>query len=179
MEYFDVLDEFGNKTGKTKLRNEVHKDGDYHKTVHIWIINDKGEILLQRRCKDKDSNPNMLDISSAGHLQAGDDSLNGAIREIKEELNLDINVSDLRFIKTLKKNSRPRPDFINNEFVDMYILKTNKTINEMKYQEEEISEILFIPFTKFKEMVEKKQTDLLMHTEEFDILFELYDKGEL
>ena len=61
----------------------------------------------------------MLDISSAGHLTAGDESLFGAIRELKEELN--------------------------NEFVDLYILRTTKSIDEMKYQEEEISEILFVP----------------------------------
>ena len=47
-EYFDILDENGNKTGKTKLRSEVHRDGDWHKAVHIWIINNKGDILLQR-----------------------------------------------------------------------------------------------------------------------------------
>ena len=46
-EYFDILDENGKKTGKTKLRKEVHKDGDWHKAVHVWIINDKNEILLQ------------------------------------------------------------------------------------------------------------------------------------
>ena len=48
-EYFDILDENGKKTGKTKLRKEVHKDGDWHKAVHVWIINDKNEILLQRK----------------------------------------------------------------------------------------------------------------------------------
>ena len=44
-EYFDILDENGNKTGQTKLRSEVHRDGDWHKAVHIWIFNDKGEAL--------------------------------------------------------------------------------------------------------------------------------------
>ena len=77
-EYFDLLDENGNKTGKIKLRNEVHRDGDWHKAVHIWIINENGDVLLQRRCATKDSNPNMLDISSAGHLSAGDNSVSGA-----------------------------------------------------------------------------------------------------
>ena len=103
-EYFDILDENGNKTGKTKLRSEVHRDGDWHKAVHIWIINENGDILLQRRCATKDSNPNMLDISCAGHLTAGDESLTGAIRELKEELNLDVNKKDLQFIKTLKRS---------------------------------------------------------------------------
>lgn len=175
-EYFDILDENGNKTGKKKLRSEVHKDGDWHKAVHIWIINDNGDILLQRRCATKDSNPNMLDISCAGHLTAGDNSLSGAIRELKEELDLDIKQEDLQFIKTLKRSSKYTETFINNEFDDLYILRTNKNIDDMKFQEEEISELFFVPYKKFKEMVNNRQPDLLMHTEEFEILFEMFDK---
>ena len=175
-EYFDVLDEQGNKTGKSKPRSAVHRDGDWHKAVHIWIINDKGEILLQRRCPTKDSNPNMLDISSAGHLSAGDESLEGALRELKEELNLDVNKEDLQFIKTLKRSSKYTETFINNEFDDLYILRTDKKIEDMKYQTEEISEIFFVPYKKFKEMVNNHQPDLLRHDDEFAILFELFDK---
>ncbi len=175
-EYFDILDENGNKTGKTKLRREVHRDGDWHKAVHIWIINENGDILLQRRCATKDSNPNMLDISCAGHLTAGDESLTGAIRELKEELNLDVNKKDLQFIKTLKRSSKYTSTFINNEFDDLYILRTKKKISDMKFQEEEISEIFYVSYNEFKKMVNSKQPDLLMHTEEFNILFNMFDK---
>lgn len=175
-EYFDILDENGNKTGKTKLRSEVHRDGDWHKAVHIWIINNTGDILLQRRCATKDSNPNKLDISSAGHLSAGDDSLTGALRELKEELNLDVKPEDLQFIKTLKRSSRYTETFINNEFDDLYIVRTDKKIDDMKFQEDEISEIMFVPYKKFKEMVNNKQPDLLRHDDEFEILFDMFDK---
>lgn len=174
-EYFDLLDENGNKIGKTKIRTEVHRDGDQHKAVHIWIINNNGDILLQRRCATKDSNPNMLDISSAGHLSAGDDSLDGAIREVKEELNLDVNKEELQFIKTIKRSSKYTSTFINNEFADLYILRTNKSIDNMKFQKDEISEIFFVPYKQFKEMVNNRQPDLLRHDEEFEILFSLFD----
>ncbi|MBE5821892.1 MAG: NUDIX domain-containing protein [Clostridiales bacterium] len=174
-EYFDILDENGNKTGKTKLRKEVHRDGDWHKAVHIWIINQNGDILLQRRCKEKDSNPSMLDISSAGHLSAGDNSLEGAIREIKEELNIDVKEEELQLIATIKTTEIYNETFINNEFSDIYLLRTEKTIDDMKYQKEEISEIMFVSYKKFKEMVKNKQKDLLMHDEEFKILFNILD----
>lgn len=174
-EYFDILDENGNKTGKTKLRSDVHRDGDWHKAVHIWIINNNGEVLLQRRCATKDSNPNMLDISSAGHLSAGDDSLEGALRELKEELNLEIKPEDLQFIKTLKRSSKYTETFINNEFDDLYIVRTDKKIEDMKFQEEEISEIMYVPYKQFKKMVENYQTDLLRHDDEFEILFKMFD----
>ncbi len=174
-EYFDLLNENGERIGKTKLRSEVHRDGDWHKAVHIWIINNKGDILLQRRCATKDSNPNMLDISSAGHLSAGDDSLTGAIRELKEELNLDVNKEDLEYIKTLKRSSKYTETFINNEFDDLYILRTDKKLEDMEYQKEEISEIMYVPYKEFKKMVQNKQPDLLGHDEEFEILFNLFD----
>lgn len=175
MEYFDVLDENGNKTGKIKLRKDVHRDGDWHRVAHIWIINDRGEILLQRRCATKDSNPNMLDISVGGHLSAGDNSLNGAVREIKEEIGLDVDPSDLIFVKTIKYSARYTESFINNQFNDIYFLRTNKDIDEMKFQESEISEIFFVPYKKFKEMVVNRQPDLLRHDEEFELLFQKYD----
>ena len=175
-EYFDILDENGNKTGKKKLRKEVHRDGDWHKSIHIWIINDNNEILLQRRCATKDSYPNMLDISCAGHLTSGDDSITGALRELKEELNLDISKEELEFIKTLKKPSKVTTGFINNEFNDIYILRTNKSIDDMKYQEEEISEIMYIPYNEFREMVKKEDKELVKHEEEYKILFNILDE---
>jgi len=175
-EYFDILDENGNKTGKTKPRSEVHRDGDWHAAVHIWILNNNREVLLQRRCANKDSHPNMLDISCAGHLSAGDSSLEGAVRELKEELGLEVKPEELQFVKTIKNSSKYKSDFINNEFDDFYILRTDKGIEDMKYQEDEISEIFFVSYEKFKEMVKNHQPDLLRQDEEFEILFELLDK---
>ena len=118
----------------------------------------------------------MLDISSAGHLSAWDNSLEGVLRELKEELNLDVNPDDLKFIKTLKRSSKYTATFINNEFDDLYILRTDKKVDDMKFQEEEISEIMYVPYKKFKEMVKNRQSDLLMHDDEFEILFNLFDK---
>lgn len=178
-EYFDILDENGNKTGEKKLRSEVHRDGDWHRAVHIWIVNNNGFVLLQRRSANKDSNPNMIDISSAGHLSAGDNSIDAALRELKEELNLDVNKEDLTFIKTIKRSTRYTETFINNEFDDLYVLRTDKKLEDMKYQEEEISEIMYVPYNKLKEMYYNHQPDLLRrHDEDEDYteLFKIFDE---
>lgn len=177
-EYFDILDENGKKTGKTKLRKEVHKDGDWHKAVHVWIINDQNEILLQRRSKTKDSNPNKISIFNGGHLSAGDTSIDGVKRELKEELNLTVEEKDLKFIKTIKRSAKYTPTYKNNEFDDLYILKVKEKISDMVYQKEEISEIFFVQYNKLKEMVKKKEPDLLIDTfeEEIETLFSYLDK---
>ena len=175
VELFDILDTQGNKTGKTKPRSEVHRDGDWHKAVHIWIVNDQDEILLQKRSPNKDSYPNMWDISSAGHLTAGDDSLSGAVREIKEELGVDILPEQLTLIGTRKSSSRPGPTFINNEFNDVYLLRLSLDVNKAVLQEEEVSEIRYVPIDELKQMIKNRDKSLLMHDDEFQMLFNALD----
>ncbi len=170
-ECFDILDEAGNKIGKVKPRSQVHKDGDWHKAVHIWIVNEKNDILLQKRSPNKDSYPNMWDISSAGHLTAGDDSLSGAIREIKEELGIDILPNQLTLIGTRKKPANPTSKFRNAEFNDVYLLRLSLDLNRVTLQEEEVSAIKYVPLTRFKEMIKINDKTLLMHLDEFEMLF--------
>ena len=170
-EYFDILDENGNKTGETKLRTLVHRDGDWNKAVHIWIVNDKNEVLLQKRSPNKDSYPNMWDISSAGHLSAGDDSIPGAIREIKEELGVDISAEQLKLIGVRKKVGDYTSNFINSEFNDVYLLRLSLDLSKITLQEEEVSEVKYVPLDEFKNMIKNKDKTLLIHMDEFEMLF--------
>lgn len=171
VEFFDVLDEEGKKTGRIKPREEVHRDGDWHKSVHVWIVNDKGEVLLQKRSPNKDSHPNMWDISSAGHLIAGDDSLSGALREIKEELGVEVLPEQLSLIGTRKKASKYTQTFINNEFSDVYLLRWSRPLNQLQLQEEEVSEVKYVSLDEFRNMIHSGDKTLLMHCEEFEMLF--------
>ena len=100
MEIFDIIDENGNPTGKTVERSIAHAEGIRHRTAHIWIIrrkNGRTEILLQKRSRNKDSFPGKFDTSSAGHIQAGDEPLESALRELKEELGIHAVPEDLQF----------------------------------------------------------------------------------
>ena len=78
-------------TGKIKERGQVHKDGDWHRSVHVWVAqkdttNNNVRVLMQRRSPFKDTHPNQLDVSCAGHVNAGDDILETTMRELEEEL---------------------------------------------------------------------------------------------
>ncbi|MCD8158828.1 MAG: NUDIX domain-containing protein [Clostridiales bacterium] len=108
MEYLDVLNPDGTPSGVIKERSAVHSDGDLHRTSHIWITRrnpETGEpqILLQKRSKNKDSYPSCLDISSAGHIEAGHDYLESALRELNEELGIKAAETDLEFVFTQRK----------------------------------------------------------------------------
>ena len=92
MELLDIVDEHGNITGMVVEREEAHRRGILHRTSHVWIAREKNgqlQILLQKRSEEKDSHPGCYDISSAGHIPAGEDFISSALRELKEELGYD------------------------------------------------------------------------------------------
>ena len=70
------------------MRRDVHANGWLHRAVHIFVLNDLGEVFLQKRSHLKDVKPGKWDSSAAGHLDAGEDYLPCAVRELEEELGI-------------------------------------------------------------------------------------------
>ena len=94
-EIFDVFTRDGEYLG-TKPKSFCHskKPCVYHKPVWIWIINDNNEILVQKRAACKKNHPNKWDMPSAGHVDAGETIIEGAIRETYEELGIQTKEDD-------------------------------------------------------------------------------------
>ena len=168
MEHFDVLDEYGNKMGQMKPRDDVHRDGDWHRVVHAWIINSKGELLLQKRAKNKEMYPNMWDISSAGHVCAGDDPIASAMREMKEELGLMLKEKDFEYLFTVKNQVvLHNGAFINNEFDDVYLVTMEVDISKLILQKEELSEVKWVDFVEYEKHIDAKDPKYVLHREEY------------
>ena len=90
-EFLDIVDMTGTHTGKVIDRETAHREGILHRTTHLWILRHRPngtEVLLQKRSQNKDSFPGCYDISSAGHMPAGVDWLESALRELEEELGI-------------------------------------------------------------------------------------------
>ncbi len=136
-ELVDIFDGDGKPTGVTKLKSEAHRDGLWHRAVHVWLYNSRGEILLQLRAKGKQLYPGVWDLSAAGHVAAGEDPVAAAARELEEELGLRVAQADLEFFKSVK-NSPPYPGFSNNEFYFVYFCKFNGRADELKLQGDEV-----------------------------------------
>jgi len=88
-ELIDIYDENGNHIGP-ELRSIVHANGLWHRTAQVWLLNEKHELLLQLRSKQKDCFPELWDISSAGPIPAGCSPKESAIRELEEELGVKV-----------------------------------------------------------------------------------------
>lgn len=92
-EPFDLCDADGNPLGRVKARALVHRDGDWHRALHLWVIVSGPRVVWQRRSLAKDTHPGLVDVSVAGHLRAGETEAE-ALREAEEEIGLTVSLDD-------------------------------------------------------------------------------------
>ena len=116
-EVFDVVDEGDAVIGR-EFRREIHRRGLRHRAIHIFWLRGDGRLCLQRRSYAKDNCPGLLSTSCAGHVDAGEDYLAAAVRELREELGVSVPPSDLREI-----DYAPCHPDLGNEFVRVYLLR--------------------------------------------------------
>ena len=142
----EVLDIFNEKfelVGQED-RDVVHKEGYWHQTFHCWILtkhDGKNFVLVQKRALCKKTAPGKLDISAAGHLQAGETKEDG-IREVQEELG--ISVSSSRLIDLgIRISSTGTPGVkCNREFCNVVLLEDNTPLIDHHLQVEEVSALV-------------------------------------
>jgi len=150
-EFIDILDESGHTTGKIKPREDVHKDGDWHRAVCVWIINNAGEILLQRRAPHK-SYPNSWANSVIGHVMAGDTALDTTMREMVEELGVEFTKESFDYIGQLTYLK-------GKEFFDCYIVRTDLPLSEFKFDPAEATAIKFFTIDEITSGIQSKDDD--------------------
>jgi len=155
MEKLEVFNEQGNPTGEIVDRATIHENGLWHRVSHVWIYTDEGEVLIQKRSEKKDAHPGLWDISAAGHIDIDESPETAAVREVKEELGIDIERDKLEFfdIKNInlidKKNS-----IIDNEITYIFLYKHSGTISEFSIDPEEVSEIKFVGINQLRKEFE-------------------------
>ena len=112
-EIFDVVNE-RDEVIDQKPRTEVHARGLLHRAVHVLVFNSHGQIFLQKRSMKKDRQPGLWDSSASGHVDSGEDYDACAVRELREEIGLQLNVVPRRLFKI---TAGPETD---QEFVWVY-----------------------------------------------------------
>lgn len=168
----EMIDEYncrGEKIGVVD-KEVAHKKGLWHKSVHVWILNDKNEILLQYRCAEKKLYPDTWDCSFAGHIGAGESSIEAVLREGKEELGIDVNLECLSYVFTNREGIEFE-QIISNEFVDVFVLRQNVGVDDLVFQKEEVSDAKFVSLEEFFDLVEHEM--VLPHEVEYMVLKEI------
>ncbi|TCK64772.1 isopentenyldiphosphate isomerase [Winogradskyella wandonensis] len=159
-ELLDIVDAEGNPTGKTALKSEIHKNGWYHNTVHLWLCTKSGEILLQQRSHKKAIYPLLWDVSVAGHIDAGETFTEAAVRETSEEIGLELQETDLIKIGThLHKSIYNNGEIKDFEFHQVYIAQLKVDLNQLTPQQDEVEALKLVTFNEFEDLLKHSETN--------------------
>ncbi|OLA03948.1 MAG: NUDIX hydrolase [Clostridiales bacterium Nov_37_41] len=148
MELFDVIDSKGNPAGQIVSREKAHAEGIPHRTAHIWII------------RKKEGIPGKFDTSSAGHIQAGDEPLESALRELKEELGISATPEQLHFAGTFPISFTKEfhgKMFRDEEIAFVYIYQEPVNTAELVLQTEEVEEVQWFDLEEVYEQCGKRR----------------------
>ncbi len=175
-EFLDIVDENGQPTGEIVDRETAHAKGILHRTSHVWLArrkNGKIQILLQKRAKHKSSFPGCYDISSAGHIPAGDSYLKSAIRELEEELGVKAEEKDLLYCgnrKVIWDDIFFGKPFHDRQISRVFLLWLDREESDFTIQEEEVDSVLWMDFDQCCEGVQKHLFENCIVLEELEIL---------
>ena len=143
-EYWDVYDEYKRKTGETVRRWPFEmKEGQYHIVVSAIILNSQNEILISKRAEHKKFGL-MWEING-GSILTGETSLEGIIREIKEELGIEFTKKEAMFLKDIKRGF---------DFKDLWVFRKDIDPKTLTFPDKEALEAKFVTIDEFVSMFE-------------------------
>lgn len=146
MELFDLYDINRKPLGITMERGGVQPQGTYRLVVHICIFSTDNKMLCQKRVASKKVFPDLWDISCGGCVDSGETSLQGAIRETKEELGITL-PSDAMAMLTVH---------FNYGFDDIYCVTMDVDESELTLQAEEVAEAKWLTKEQIHSLINDK-----------------------
>ena len=155
MEKRDLYDANRNLTGETIFKGEPIPNGRYIIVVLVYIQNSKGEFLIQKRSLEK----NGKYASTGGHAKSGETGLLGMVTEIKEELGLEVEPSELELIFSGREDKE-------QVFFDLFYLKKDFDIKDLTLQKEEVDFVKWLSISEIDELI-KNDLFFSNHAEEF------------
>ena len=147
MELLNVYDNEGKLTERVVPRGDksiVLSDNEHIGVVVVFIENSKGEFLIQKTSVEKGSEYS----STGGHVDAGETHLTSILREIKEELGIEVKEEELEYLGFLLYDKPIR---------FMYYLKKDIDTNDIVVQEEEVDFVKYMNINEIKEIIDKDE----------------------
>ncbi len=165
-EYWDVYDKNRNLVGRTHRRGVKIRHGDYHIICEAWLMS-KGRLLVTQRHPDK--NYGCMWECTGGAVKAGESSTEAIIREVREEIGIEISEQEL----TLRGCA-----IGNNFFIDCYQINVDIELEQLKLQKEEVVNAKLVTFEEFKKLHNQKKLipNLYEYMEQFG--YEFIEKEE-
>lgn len=178
-EMIDICNEYGAPTGMARPRTEVHALGLWHRTVHVWILDHAGKALLQQRSLRKENHPGLWDISSAGHIDAGESSLQAALREVSEELGLALEAGCLVKIgENADEQILLEGAYIDREFHDIYVAHIAPVqLEQIRFRDGEVQAIRWLTGPAMERELREHPETFAPHPTEYPRILRMLGAG--
>lgn len=148
MEIIDVVDSHGRAIGQVP-RDKAHREGLLHREVHVWLYTPRGELIWQQRSKTKETFAGFLDATVGGHISAGEDWLESAVRELEEETGLKVQPRQLKYIGEVRSSAFDKTSGLTNNVIRrLYALKFDGKLSDLVIEDGEISGFELWPIKK-------------------------------
>lgn len=153
IEKIDVYNKEKEITGKVVLREKglSLSKGEFIISITAWIVNKEGKILMTQRKLDKVKGG--MWEQTTGLVTSGETSKQGALRELKEEIGLELEEKDISLIKEIIEE---REDL--NFFRDIYLVNKEISIEEIKFNDGEVINAKYVSIDEFNNMIKNKVT---------------------
>ncbi|OWA37410.1 hypothetical protein B9G55_04955 [Saccharibacillus sp. O16] len=169
-EVLDVFDEHRQQIG-TAPRSEVHRLGLWHQVFHCWVVSgsaDTGwELLFQLRHPDKETFPNCLDTSCAGHLLAGETPEDG-LRELEEELGLSVRYAELVYCGLHQEEYQIAEDYMDREFTHVHLYHCERPLDQYRVQQSEVSGLFRVKVQEFQALISHQRSSIAIEGVVYD-----------
>ena len=162
-EIWDIYDRNKNKTGRFHKRGLPLNKDDYHIIIHAWVVNSNDEVIITKRHESKRICPNMWECTK-GSILAGESSVEGAVRELEEEIGLSFKKEEAVFLTSFVLEE-------SNTILDSFMFRRDVKIEDLVLQENEVSDVLIVNREKYLEMC--KKGDIISSIRYF---YDIYDK---
>ena len=174
-EMFDALNENGEFLGKIVSRDEAHQNGVWHRAVVLFVVSHKKQVLMQKRSLLKKKWPGCWDVSSGGHVEAGEMGLFSAIRELDEELGINVEPKNVRYISGYRSNMKTEKMW-DAHFNEFFVAFKDVDIKDIKMQQGEVEEVNWIDFEDFKKMTRSRDNALTPKWEAYEALIRYIER---
>lgn len=174
-EFFDELDEMAWYTGRVIERERAHREGLRHRAVLLFLVNGRNQVLMQKRSNTRAQWPGCWDGGAGGHVDTGELGMFAAIRELKEELGVDVESGDVRYIGAHLSDQKT-DKLWNRHFNEFYVAHKDVDIKTIKFNDGEIEDVKWIPWPEFKQWTQSRSHELTGKWEAFDSLVKYMER---